>query len=208
MLEEFDFMNSSSRCLQDETCYCNAQAVAQYAPLESELIAVYQLSVGNLTLDCIGSVGKCNFGTTFNTISVLLFDQDSIVAFELFTYVIVTSFQDTVNEELCTNEESCNQLFQYVQDVYARIDFIFDDDDLNKTINSQERQLHQRAGRRRTLISPSKRQASRWCELNAFQPTIQWLMYQQLVHLIADPQTTTMHQLPPRTKVICCDTPF
>jgi hypothetical protein len=150
LLEELEFMNSGSRrLLEDETCYCDVQAVAQRAPLESEFIDIYEVSVGNLTLDCIGSVGECEFGTTFNTTIVLTFDQDSTVAFELFTDVIATSFQDTVNEELRTDEENCNLLFQYVQDVSARIDFVFNGDDLNETTNNEERQLHQRAGRRR-----------------------------------------------------------
>jgi hypothetical protein len=65
-----------SRRLQDvETCWCSSQAVKR-APFESEFIEAYQSSIANLTLDCIGTVGECLFGTTFDTEIVIAFDED------------------------------------------------------------------------------------------------------------------------------------
>jgi hypothetical protein len=49
-----------------DTCSCDARAVVQCAPYEAKFIKVYQPAVSQLTLNCIGSIEKCQM-TPFKT---------------------------------------------------------------------------------------------------------------------------------------------
>ena len=118
--------NSKSRHLNDfsDTCYCGSQYVAKRAPLESEFIKEYQPSVGNLTIDCIGGIGQCDFPTSFDTFILLSFDNDPTIVFEEYTTIIADVFKRTVNEQLQTDSQTCNQLSQILTQVSGNLDFL------------------------------------------------------------------------------------
>jgi hypothetical protein len=128
-----------------DTCYCDARAVAQRAPFEAEFIEVYQPAVSNLTLDCIGSVGECQFGTTFKTEIVVAFDDDGTIIFEVITTEIGEAFMAAVNEVYASDGTTCDREFRIVEDVTANV---WNCDNLSEPPVNDGRQLyHLRTGR-------------------------------------------------------------
>ena len=59
---------------ENEKCLCNAQAEAERPPSESEFVGAFRQRIEDLPLDCVGSVGDCQFGSAFNTDIVLSFE--------------------------------------------------------------------------------------------------------------------------------------
>ena len=118
--------NSKSRHLNEvgDTCYCGSQYVAKRAPLESEFIKEYQPAVGNLTIDCIGGIGQCDFPSSFETAILLSFENDPNFVFEEYTTIIADVFKRTVNEQLQTDSQTCNQLSQIITQVSSNLDFL------------------------------------------------------------------------------------
>jgi hypothetical protein len=114
--------NPQRRHLQElEMCYCDAQPVGERPPFESEFVQAYQKSVQSLQLDCIETVGDCNFGTPFSTGIIVEFERDESLSLEEFTSQIEESFKNTINQLYSISEESCNPEFRQVQTVEATI---------------------------------------------------------------------------------------
>jgi hypothetical protein len=126
-----------------DTCYCDASAVAQRVPYEAEVINAYQPAVSNLTLDCIESVGECQFGTTFKTEILVGFDDDGTTAFENITTKIEEAFKRAVNEFYESNGTTCDQEFQTVEYVTASANSMSNGDNLSKPPFNDDRQLYQ-----------------------------------------------------------------
>jgi hypothetical protein len=65
---------------ESNTCYCKADAVADSVPLEAEFMDAYRTQVSSLEgLSVVGSIGDCEFGSTFESALVLSFGSGGSV---------------------------------------------------------------------------------------------------------------------------------
>ena len=122
LLEESVSAGLSHRFLQEtETCFCDSQAIGARAPFESEFVAQYRKAVEALDLECLSSVGQCEFGTRFSTGIVVLFDQDDLLESGNLTATIEDTFLQTINTIYDVDDESCNPEFRMIDSVQATI---------------------------------------------------------------------------------------
>jgi hypothetical protein len=120
LIEEIE-LTTSRRMQGLDTCYCDAQPVGDRAPFESEFVSAYKKSVEAFQLECIGSVGDCQFGTKFATGIVVSFARDELLVSNQLTASIEELFKRTINDLYKTTQENCNPEFRLVESVKATI---------------------------------------------------------------------------------------
>jgi hypothetical protein len=102
-------------------CYCDAQAIAERAPFESEFIEALQKSIQSMDIECVNSVRDCKFGSKFESYLVItLKGNETLAAAEAYLPLLEDAFKSALIRLFQPTEEECNPDFRIVESVSAR----------------------------------------------------------------------------------------
>jgi Fe-S cluster biogenesis protein NfuA len=112
--------HKQQRYLQS-SCYCDAQALAERAPFESEFIEALQKSIQSMDIECVSSVRDCQFGSKFESNFVITLEgNETLASVEASLPALEDAFKAALNSLFEPTEEECNLDFRVVEFVSGR----------------------------------------------------------------------------------------
>jgi hypothetical protein len=103
------------------SCYCDAQAIAERAPFESEFIGAFRKSVESMDIECVSSVRDCHFGTKFETSFLITLEENEALA-TVEMSALEDAFKAALNSLFEPTAKSCNPDFRVVESAKGRFD--------------------------------------------------------------------------------------